>query len=341
MRDTSAVIIYKLKIYLLYLLRYCFLCRIAYYRLFFKEIKISPDAEINILDGYFTFKKNCEVGTRSKIEISNNSCLNFEESVKISRDCLIKPSGCKAKIGRNTRVQDGCRLQGEFIIGRDCILAPNVFTHSGNHEFQRIPQFPIYVQDRLFAHTKTNKGVTIEDDCWIGTRVSIMGGIKIGKGSVIGANSVVTRDIEPYSIAVGSPAKVIKKRLSFEPKSFIAATNIEDLPYFYSGFSYDFLICSNEIGGYGTDSLRLASSQFCVVLKTLLEHKRIVVCLVSESDTETKLIYLDAAIAIMPKQKTKIFFELSHNEVLASYRKYDFLILGDYEKIAVISAELL
>ncbi|MBN2571055.1 MAG: hypothetical protein JXA68_02910 [Ignavibacteriales bacterium] len=58
----------------------------------------------------------------------------------------------------------------------------------------------------------TAEGIKIEDDVWIGAGVKILDGIKIGKGSVIGAGSVVTHDVSPYSIAVGSPAKVIKKR---------------------------------------------------------------------------------------------------------------------------------
>lgn len=56
------------------------------------------------------------------------------------------------------------------------------------------------------------KPIVIEDDVWIAARVNVMAGVTIGKGSVIGAGSVVTKDIPPYSIAVGTPAKVIKKR---------------------------------------------------------------------------------------------------------------------------------
>lgn len=52
--------------------------------------------------------------------------------------------------------------------------------------------------------------VTIEDGCWIGQRCCIMPGTNIGKHSIIGTNSVVTKNIPPYSIAVGSPAKVVK-----------------------------------------------------------------------------------------------------------------------------------
>ena len=54
--------------------------------------------------------------------------------------------------------------------------------------------------------------IVIEDDVWIGARVIILKGVTIGKGSIIGAGSVVTKDVEPYSIVGGNPAKLIRKR---------------------------------------------------------------------------------------------------------------------------------
>lgn len=59
-----------------------------------------------------------------------------------------------------------------------------------------------------------NKLVTIGNDVWIGTRVIIMGGVKIGNGAVIGAGAIVTKDVPDYAIAVGVPAKVVKYRFS-------------------------------------------------------------------------------------------------------------------------------
>ena len=91
----------------------------------------------------------------------------------------------------------------------------------------------------------------IEDDCWLGYNVAIMPGVKIGKGSVIGANAVVTKDVEPYSIMAGVPAVLIKKRLYFELKESIHFLKDQDLPYFYNGFYTDIahLEESRKIGG--------------------------------------------------------------------------------------------
>ena len=70
----------------------------------------------------------------------------------------------------------------------------------------RDPDRPIHGQGIEFGP------IVIEDYVWIGGRANIMAGVTIGKGSVIGAGAVVTRDIPPYSVAVGVPAKVIKTR---------------------------------------------------------------------------------------------------------------------------------
>ena len=65
---------------------------------------------------------------------------------------------------------------------------------------------------QIFKQGSSQQGVFIEDDVWIGAHVTVTDGVRIGKGSVIGAGAVVTRDIPPYSVAVGVPARVIKSR---------------------------------------------------------------------------------------------------------------------------------
>lgn len=95
---------------------------------------------------------------------------------------------------------------------------------------------PIRMQDAIFGGT--GLGVVIEEDCWIGINSVIMPGVTIGKGSIVGSNSVVTKNIAPYSIAVGAPCKVVMHRLDFTLKNSIQSSKLEDWPYFYSGFEY-------------------------------------------------------------------------------------------------------
>ena len=86
------------------------------------------------------------------------------------------------------------------------LIASFVSMYAANHNFED-PNIPIRDQGMT-----TKGGIKIEDDVWIGTHVVILDGITIGKGSVISAGSIVTQDVEPYSIVAGVPAKIIRYR---------------------------------------------------------------------------------------------------------------------------------
>lgn len=97
---------------------------------------------------------------------------------------------------------------GNIIIGKQCMIAAHTGIYANSHQFAD-PTTPIRQQGL------TTKGIIIEDDCWLGhgVTVTVLDGVNIGQGSVIGAGSVVTRDIPPYSVALGTPARVIKHRV--------------------------------------------------------------------------------------------------------------------------------
>ena len=99
-----------------------------------------------------------------------------------------------------------CMAGPGFIrIGKDCMIASHSSLYANNHVFENSSEL-------IREQPVTTKGIIIEDDCWLGTGVRVLDGVTIGRGSVIGAGAVVSRDIPPYSIAVGVPAKVIGKR---------------------------------------------------------------------------------------------------------------------------------
>jgi acetyltransferase-like isoleucine patch superfamily enzyme len=98
---------------------------------------------------------------------------------------------------------------GNIRIGKDCLIAANSGIFANNHVFSDIHQ-------NIAAQGVTRQGIQIEDDCWLGHGVTVLDGVTIGKGSVIGAGSVVTKNIPPYSVAVGVPAKVIKSRIEHQ-----------------------------------------------------------------------------------------------------------------------------
>ncbi|MEM7725466.1 MAG: DapH/DapD/GlmU-related protein [Cyanobacteria bacterium P01_A01_bin.45] len=96
---------------------------------------------------------------------------------------------------------------GDITIGKGCLIAAHSGIFANNHKYADPIQF-------ICEQGITRKGIVIEDDCWLGHGVTVVDGVTIGKGSVVGAGSVVTKDIPPYSIAVGTPAKVLKRRPS-------------------------------------------------------------------------------------------------------------------------------
>lgn len=110
-------------------------------------------------------------------------------------------------IGDHVGISEYTLLDGDggMRIGNYVRVASHVSVIAFEHNYKD-PNTPIKLQG------KVSRGIVIEDDCWIGTGARILDGVTIGKGSVIGAGSVVTESIPPYSIAVGVPAKVIKKR---------------------------------------------------------------------------------------------------------------------------------
>jgi acetyltransferase-like isoleucine patch superfamily enzyme len=121
----------------------------------------------------------------------------------------------QVEIGAGTTIQRRCTINGRTKIGQGCIFAPNVFVSSGTHAFREWPNLPIREQERILAAEgrSLDRAVWIQDDCWLGTNVVVSPGVTIGKGSVIGANAVVTQDVPPYSVVAGVPGRVIAKRL--------------------------------------------------------------------------------------------------------------------------------
>jgi galactoside O-acetyltransferase len=109
------------------------------------------------------------------------------------------------EIGEYCHINENVFIQGA-LIGNYVMIAPNVSILTGMHKFSNT-SIPMILQGAI-----TNKISIIEDDVWIGRNVIILPGIRIGKGSIIGAGAVVTKDVLPYSISGGVPAKTIKMR---------------------------------------------------------------------------------------------------------------------------------
>lgn len=208
-------------------------------RIKYPGLGISNSVNLDI-HGNFIYGSGCGVGEGTNIIIPKNATLLLGDNCYVGRHVELGPSG-HIQIGSDTSVQDRCIMLGDVTLGRYCSIAPNVYISSGQHYFDLMPSWLIKDQDKLVARDEKllnvhSKPVVIEDDCWLGINVVVMAGVTIGKGAVIGANSVVTKDVEPYTVVAGAPAKVVKKRHDFVPPANINYASPNDWPYFYYGF---------------------------------------------------------------------------------------------------------
>lgn len=115
-------------------------------------------------------------------------------------------NGQNRTLGKNSGLGSRAYIGRYTSIGEDVMMGPNVTILTHNHRFDSI-SIPMRLQG-----FEEYKPVTIEDDVWVGQQVIILPGTHIGRGSIIGAGSVVTKDVEPYSIVGGNPAKLIRMR---------------------------------------------------------------------------------------------------------------------------------
>lgn len=113
--------------------------------------------------------------------------------------------GSDVFIGANAIMQS---RHGEIIIGNHVAFGPCVHIFGGNHEINEVGKY------MKSLSTQNDGQVVIEDDCWIGSNATILKGVRIGRGSVIGAGAIVSKDIPPYSIYTGVPEVKIRRRFT-------------------------------------------------------------------------------------------------------------------------------
>ena len=108
---------------------------------------------------------------------------------------------------------DFAALSKSITIGNKVLFAPNVSIRTDNHDVSCIGRF---ITDCTERRPQDEEDIVIEDDVWIGTRVIILKGVRIGRGSAIAAGTVLTHSVPPYCIVAGVPGRVIKKRFTKE-----------------------------------------------------------------------------------------------------------------------------
>jgi len=154
--------------------------------------------------------------------------VHLDRTCRVHPEARIDPRGEQLRIGAHSSIAPRAVIQGAVTIGDNSSVQLDTIIVGygaagritiGDH-VRIAPQVMMIAANHVFADTSIPIGtqglapapITIEDDCWIAGKVMITAGVTIGRGSVIGAGAVVTKDIPPWSIAVGAPARVIRSR---------------------------------------------------------------------------------------------------------------------------------
>lgn len=136
------------------------------------------------------------------------------EHVTIGRFAMIRPSGYYGheigvglKMGNYSNIGAYCYIgcSGGIKIGHNVLMSPKVSMFAENHNFDRL-DLPMRDQG------VTRQSIVIEDDCWLASGSIILAGVTVHRGSVVAAGSLVTKDVPPYSVVAGVPARIIRQR---------------------------------------------------------------------------------------------------------------------------------
>lgn len=158
-------------------------------------------------------KRSIQVGRRGKIsrkaslKIVKGGSIRLGASCRIQDYALLWTYGGDINIGDHVSINPFCVLYGHggLSIGEGVRIAAHVVIIPANHLFADTERF-------IYRQGISRLGIRIEDDVWIGAGARILDGVTVGKGAIVAAGAVVTRDVPPYAIVGGVPAKVIKYR---------------------------------------------------------------------------------------------------------------------------------
>jgi acetyltransferase-like isoleucine patch superfamily enzyme len=165
---------------------------------------------------YLTKYRSNRIGKNVRIDVKAsalNNIIRDNARVAAYADVRYSTIGEYSSIGRSSKLTY-CTVGRFSSISWDCTInaVSHPYTSLTNHAFPYVP----YIGGFVTTRTQKNVFSIIENDVWVGANSVILPGVTIHNGAIVGAGSVVTKDVPPYAIAVGSPAKVIKYRFSQE-----------------------------------------------------------------------------------------------------------------------------
>ena len=157
--------------------------------------------------------------------------LNRHNETMIKLFCDLKHVSVGKKTYGVINVIDSSPCDTKLYIGSYCSIAPGVqFLLGGEHQIKSISTFPFKVKEYGYDREAGSKGnIIVKDDVWIGTNAIICSGVTIGQGAIIAAGAVVTKNVEPYAVVGGNPAKLIKYRFEESYRKKLNSVNIVSL----------------------------------------------------------------------------------------------------------------
>ncbi len=169
-----------------------------------KHIRIKGYVNVSGIPSLY-FRNNGKLVLGKNVSLKSNRKsyhLNMHSPVKIMAD----RDGAVIEIGDNTRINGSCiHAYKKIVIGKNCLIAANCQIFDGSGHDLSFPD----VENRINTVGEA-KEIIVEDYVWIGANCIILPGVRIGKGSVISAGSVVHKDIPPMCLAAGNPVQIIK-----------------------------------------------------------------------------------------------------------------------------------
>lgn len=174
----------------------------------------TPGRTGNALRATWFRRRVRRLGARASLgvglQISGGADIRIGDDFGCARFCLVSAGGGGAivvgnRVNLNTNVALNAGVGGRIAIGDDVIIGPNTVLRASDHVMSD--------RDRPIREQGHRAGtITLEGDVWLGANVTVAGTVRIGQGAVVAAGAVVVKDVEPYTVVGGVPARFLKKR---------------------------------------------------------------------------------------------------------------------------------
>lgn len=178
------------------------------------ELKLGKNSKISIPKGgrldFGNIVHEFSHRSNTKLILEENATFSLEEDWTIvDKGCVVYVGkGKNLSVGSQTYISSNVKIlaHDNISIGKNCMIASGVQIFAGDGH-------PIYQNG---ACINPDAPVVLEDNVWLGSRALILKGVTVGKGSIVAAGAVVTKDVPPHSIAAGNPSKIIKQDISWK-----------------------------------------------------------------------------------------------------------------------------